>query len=195
MKKVLFLIFVFVFSIANAQEIQEVSVEKSLLGVQLGLVNVSFQYETKLGREFTLLTEAGLALTTATRDYQDPSINDEHATLITPYVTVEPRWYYGLDRRKKLGKKTYNNSSNYIALSTSYVSNNTPIVHSGSFDIVSSLYLIPKYGIRRAFAKNFNYEFSAGLGYQYNIFNEKDGCNCDHNDTAIDIQARIGYNF
>ncbi|MEN9909285.1 MAG: hypothetical protein RLZZ540_2434 [Bacteroidota bacterium] len=193
MKNFTILAFVLISFIAKAQE--EVSVEKKLLGIQLGLFNTSFQYEAKLDRKITLLSEVGMIFGTSKRDYIDPNIEDEKVYVVAPFVTLEPRWYYGLDRRRKLGRNTKHNSSNYVALSTSYVSNKTPIIHSGNFDIVSALYIIPKYGIRRAFAKNFNYEFSAGLGYQYNVFSEKDGCNCDHDDTVIDIQARIGYNF
>lgn len=193
MKKSFVLAFVLMSFMVKAQE--EVSVEKKLLGIQLGYINTSFQYETKLDRKITLLSEVGITLATSKKDYVDPNIKDERVSVIAPYLNLEPRWYYGLDRREKFGRNTKHNSSNYVAFSTSYVSNKTPIVHSGNFDIVSALYVIPKYGIRRAFAKNFNYEFSAGLGYQYNIFSVNGGCNCDHADTVIDIQARIGYNF
>lgn len=193
MKKSFVLAFVLMSFMVKAQE--EVSVEKKLLGIQLGYINTSFQYETKLDRKITLLSEVGITLATSKKDYVDPNIKDERVSVIAPYLNLEPRWYYGLDRREKFGRNTKHNSSNYVAFSTSYVSNKTPIVHSGNFDIVSALYVIPKYGIRRAFAKNFNYEFSAGLGYQYNIFSVNEGCNCDHADTVIDIQAKIGYNF
>lgn len=195
MKNFIVLGFVLISFMAKAQEVEKVSVEKSLYGAQLGLVSTSFYYETQLQRKIALRAEIGLVLGFATRDYEDPAIEDESSTLIVPYVTLEPRWYYGLDRRKRLGKKTYNNSSNYVSLATSYMSNKTPIMNNGDFDVVSAITVVPKYGIRRAFAKHFNYEFSAGVGYQYNVFSETSGCNCDHNDVALDIQARIGYDF
>jgi hypothetical protein len=179
--------------IAKAQE--EVSVEKNLYGAQLGLLSTSFYYETQLQRKISLRTEIGLALTFASKDYEDPAIKDEYSTLIVPYLTLEPRWYYGLDRRKRLGKKTYNNSSNYVSLATSYISSKTPIINNGDFDVVPAISIIPKYGMRRAFAKHFNYEFFGGFGYQYNIFSKAEGCNCDHNNTVIDLQVRIGYDF
>jgi hypothetical protein len=193
MKNFTVLVLVLISFIANAQE--EVSVEKKLSGIQLGLFNASFQYEIKLDRKITLLSEVGLSWVTSTKDFVDPNIEDEKVSVIAPYVTLEPRWYHGIDRREKLGRSINHNSSNYVALSTSYYSTKTPIIHSGNFDIVSALYIIPKYGIRRAFAKHFNYEFSGGIGYQYNVFSEAEGCNCDHVNTTIDLQARIGYNF
>lgn len=195
MKNYLVLGFVLISFLAKAQEAEKVSVEKNLYGAQLGLLSTSFYFETQLQRKITLRTEIGLTLISSTRDYEDPEIKDETATLITPFLTLEPRWYYSLDRRKRLGKKTYNNSSNYISLETSYISNKTPLINNGDFDVVSAITIIPKYGIRRAFAKHFNYEFSAGVGYQYNIFNNSNGCDCDHNQTTLDVQARIGYDF
>lgn len=195
MKKIIVLGFVLISFIAKAQEAEKISVEESLYGAQLGIVSTSFYYETKLDRKISLRTEIGLELVSSTRDYKDPEIKDETATLISPYLTLEPRWYYSLDRRKKLGKKTYNNSSNYVSLETSYVSNKTPLIHNGDFDVVSAITIIPKFGMRRAFAKHFNYEFSGGVGYQYNVFSKNDGCNCNHNNTTVDLQARIGYDF
>jgi len=195
MKKIIVLGFVLISFITKAQEVEKVSVEKNLYGAQLGLLSTGFYYETLLHRKISLRTEIGLSLVISSKDYADPAIKDENSTLIVPYVTLEPRWYYGLDRRNRLGKKTYNNSSNYVSLSTSYISSKTPITNNGAFDVVSAITFIPKYGIRRAFAKHFNYEFSAGFGYQYNIFSKASGCDCDHNQSEIDIQARIGYDF
>ncbi|PJJ10437.1 uncharacterized protein DUF3575 [Flavobacterium sp. 1] len=195
MKKIIVLGFVLISFIAKGQESEKVSVEKNLYGAQLGLLSTSFYYETQLQRKITLRTEIGLVLAFSTHDYADPAIKDETTTLIVPYLTLEPRWYYGLDRRKRLGKKTYNNSSNYVSLANSYMSYKTPITNNGDFDVVSAITIIPKYGIRRAFAKHFNYEFSAGVGYQYNVFSKTEGCDCDHNNTAIDAQIRIGYDF
>jgi hypothetical protein len=195
MKKIIVLGFVLISFLAKAQEVEKVSVEKSLFGAQLGLLSTGFYYEAQLQRKISLRTEIGFSLVLSSKDYADPAIKDETATLIVPYVTLEPRWYYGLDRRKRLGKNIYNNSSNYVSLANTYYSNNTPIINNGNFDVVSAITVIPKYGIRRAFAKHFNYEFSAGFGYQYNIFSAASGCNCDHSITEIDIQARIGYDF
>ena len=147
MKNFIVLGFVLVSFIAKAQEAEKVSVEKNLYGAQLGLLSTSFYYETQLQRKITLRTEIGLVLAFSTNDYADPAIKDETTTLIVPYLTLEPRWYYGLDRRKRLGKKTYNNSSNYVSLATSYLSTKTPITNNADFDVVSAITIIPKYGI------------------------------------------------
>ncbi|WP_220760913.1 DUF3575 domain-containing protein [Flavobacterium sp. UMI-01] len=195
MRKGFILVFVAIFFVTNAQETEKVSVEKNLYGLQLGAINLSFQYETKLDRKITLLSELGFELGYATREFENPDSKDQKATVVAPYVTLEPRWYYGIDRRNKLGRNISRNSSNFLALSIRYNLGEKPILNTGDFNVVSYVSVIPKYGIRRSFAKKFNYEFSGGVGYRYNIFSKSDGCTCEHNNTVVDIQARIGYNF
>ena len=194
MKKYLVLGLVLLSFWAKAQETEKVSVAKELFGVQLGLISASFQYEFKLDRKLTLMGEVGAEYLYSSRERNDAAKTQESVTIIAPYIAFEPRWYYGLDRRQRLGKNTQNNSSNYVGLTTSYFSTQTPLFKSGDYGIVSAIRVIPRYGIRRSFAKNFNYEFSGGVGYMYNIFNNNE-CNCEHNSTTIDLQARIGYNF
>ncbi|MCF8322817.1 MAG: hypothetical protein K9I26_06745 [Flavobacterium sp.] len=174
---------------------QDVSVEKKLFGVQFGLLSSGFQYETKLQRKMTLMTELGLTLVMSTKEFNNPNIKDKTTTIFAPYLSLEPRWYYGLDRRNKLGRNIKNNSSNFISLKSSFISSKTPVIKNGSFDITPAIFLAPMYGIRRSFAKNFNYQFSGGYGYQYNFFSKSEGCNCKHFTTDIDLQASIGYNF
>jgi hypothetical protein len=195
MKNLFVLGFVLLSFIAKAQEADKVSVEKNLYGVHLGLLSSGFQYETRLDRKITLMSEVGLTIGMSTKESNNTEIKDQTTTIFAPYVTLEPRWYYGLDRRSKLGRNTKHNSSNYISLNSSFISAKTPVIKNGDFDIVSAIMIIPKYGIRRSFSKNFYYEFSGGYGYQYNIFSETSGCDCDHSSDYIDIQARIGYNF
>jgi hypothetical protein len=171
---------------------QKPSVEKKLRGVQLGLLNLSFQYESRLARKFTLLAEAGLELAFSQR--KTPTETTSYG-IVFPHVTAEPRWYYGLDRRIRKGKNINNNGSNYLSLRTTYASADTPIINNAPNNTVPSLFIIPKFGIRRNFAKNFNYEFSFGYGYQLNIFNANNCPNCPVGLESYDIQTRIGYNF
>jgi hypothetical protein len=192
MKKIIIASFLFstIFAIA-----QESSLEKKLFGVQLGIINTSFQYEARLARTIALRSEIGLELGFTTTNYNNPAIKDETSTILVPYISLEPRWYYNIDKRAKLGRNIKSNSANYFSLKTSYQSNKTPIFNSGTTDVVSAIYVIPKFGIRRAFAKHFNYEFSFGVGYQNNLISKTQVCNCNSSETTIDLQARIGYNF
>ncbi|WPR71874.1 hypothetical protein SLW70_01740 [Flavobacterium sp. NG2] len=195
MRKYISLGFALVSFLVKSQETEKASVEENLFGVQLSIINTSFQYETKLDRKITLHSELGFGLAFATIKNDDPTIEDEKSTIIYPFINLEPRWYFGLDRRAKLGRNTKNNSANYLSLATTFFSNQTLLLNTGGFNVTPHLSIVPQFGIRRAFAKNFNYEFSGGVGYGYNFFDDAKGCNCSHNNTIIHIQSKIGYNF
>jgi hypothetical protein len=197
MKKYRLLAIVLFSGLSNAQDIASnlSTVEKNLFSVQLGLGNFSFQNETRLFSKVALRSELGLTLGVSVLKSDNPTIEDKTTTIVAPYITAEPRWYYNIDDRSKRGKTTKGNSANYISLQTRYRANSSPIIHNGEFDIVSDVSIIPKVGIRRTYSTFINYEFSIGTGYQYNIFSSRKGCNCSHNSTALDLQARIGYNF
>ena len=195
MKSFIFLGFVLLSFLVKAQEEEKVSVNKNLYGVQLGIVNSSFYYETKLDRKIALRGEAGLELLSSTIDYVDPAMKDETTSFISPYLSLEPRWYYGIDRRARLKKNIKNNSSNYVSLRTSYFFTDASLTNTGNFDIDPSFWIVPKFGIRRVFAKHFNYEVSGGMGYQYSFFSDKKYVNGQHSDIALDFQIRIGYDF
>lgn len=178
----------------SLQVATQASVEKNLYGVQLGLINVSFQHETRLLRKVALHSEIGAELFFSTIYYYDPSIEDKKIAVFIPYISLEPRWYYGIDRRIRKEKNIKNNSSNYFSLKTSYLSGKTPL-NKLDYKFQNAFVVTPKFGIRRSFAKHFNYEFSFGVGYQYNFFDKNSCRNCTQDVTALDIQTKIGYNF
>lgn len=175
---------------------QDISVAKNLFGVQLGLLSASVLNETKLDRKFTLRSELGVGVSFYSSKTNNSETNKQTQTVSYPFVLVEPRYYYGLDRRSRLGRNINNNSSNYLSLATTYYATNLAFTNSSTITkIVSSITFVPRFGIRRSFAKNFNYEFAFGAGYRYNFFNDRDGCYCSHNGVALDIETKIGYNF
>ena len=176
---------------------QTASVEKKMFGFSLGLFKAGFEYEPKLDRKWALHTEIGLQRVSYTVESNNPDVKDRRGMITLPYIEVEPRFYYGLDRRTRLGKNTHNNSSNYFSLKTSYLAGNLPITNSDKTQkIVPAIIFVPMFGIRRSFSKNFNYEFAFGpIGYQYNIFSDSKGCNCGHDGQVFQFEAKIGYNF
>lgn len=196
MKNYIVLGFVLICFIAKAQDTQEVekvSVEKSLNSVQLGLFSLSFQNESRLDRKITLRSEIGLMTGTSIHEYPDG--HKEKSFLIVPFVNVEPRWYYSLDRRSRLKKNTKNNSSNYVSLLTSFVSTRTALVNTKDFETAPYISIIPEYGIRRSIRKHFFVEYYAGVGYRHNFFDKSYSYTYDENQTIFDIQFKFGYIF
>jgi hypothetical protein len=195
MKNFTILGFVLISLIAKAQETQQVSVEKSLNSIQVGLISLSYQNETRLDRKITLRSEIGLITGTSTREYSEEE--KETSFMIVPIINVEPRWYYGLDRRSRLNKNTINNSSNYVSLLTTFVPVGMALVNTKDFDAPPFISIIPEYGIRRtSIHKHFYCESSAGIGYRHN-FHDKSliYTNSDENEVFLDIQWKFGYIF
>jgi hypothetical protein len=193
MKNFTILGFILISLIAKAQDTQEVSVEKNLNSIQLGLFSLSYQNETRLERKTTLRSEIGLATGTSTIEYSNGQ--KETSFLIVPYVNIEPRWYYGLDRRSRLKKSTINNSSNYVSLLTSFVSSKTSLVNTKDFEVAPFINIIPEYGIRRSAGKHFYSECSAGIGYRHNFFDKSYTYTIDENEVMLDVQFKFGYIF
>ena len=194
MKKFIVLGFVLISFIAKAQEEEKVSVEKNLNSVQLGLLSLSFQNETRLERKTTLRSEIGFATATSTISYSDG--NEEKSFLIIPFLNVEPRWYYGMDRRSRLNRNTINNGSNYVSLLTTFVPSRMALVNTKDFEAAPFISIIPEYGIRRtSIRKHFYSECSAGIGYRHSFFDKSYSYTYDENQIIIDVQFKFGYIF
>ncbi|MEY2868953.1 MAG: hypothetical protein RIR01_1420 [Bacteroidota bacterium] len=191
MKKIIVLSFVFLSFIAKAQE--EVSVEKSLNSVQAGLFSLSYQNEVRLERLVSLRSEIGLMTGSSNIEYPDGQ--KVKSFLVVPFVNVEPRWYYSLDRRKKLGKITENNSANYFSLFTSFESAGTAIVNTKDLEVAPCIKIVPEYGLRRGFGKKWFSEYSVGIGYRHNFFKKDYFYSIAENQLYFDLQYKIGYIF
>ena len=175
-------------------QVQKVSVEKKLNSLQAGLISLSFQNETRLDRKITLRSEAGLSTGSSTVKYPDGKT--ETSFLIVPFVNVEPRWYYGLDRRNRLNKNTINNCSNYISLLTTFVPSRMALVNSKDFEAAPFISIIPQYGIRRtSIRKHFYSENSVGFGYKHSFFDKSLNYLYNENQFVMDFQFKFGYIF
>ena len=123
------------------------------------------------------------------------SIYDETNFLMTPVLTLEPKWYYNLNKRVANARDINNNSGNFFSIKLSYNPDWFVISSSKNIDLLKQFSIIPSWGIRRNLGKHFNYETGFGIGYRY-IFNEHDGTkNNISNETAINLHLRIGYQF
>ncbi|UZR98111.1 DUF3575 domain-containing protein [Chondrinema litorale] len=181
MKILLTIIICAISLIANAQES---SVEKATLGVQAGLLGIWVNGESKLAEQFTLRTEVGVMF-----DSFGFTSNSDIYT-ITPELTLEPRWYYNIEKRALSGKPTSKNSANYFSIETSYHPYWFMITdgdHNYKREEKTNVTIVPTWGIRRSISENFNFEAGIGIGYKHYT-----GLGNDSN-LATNIHLRIGY--
>ncbi|MHA7942696.1 hypothetical protein ACJOV8_006455 [Formosa sp. 3Alg 14/1] len=179
--------FLIISIIANAQT---TSVEKSIYGIQTGFLGLYGYNETRLTNSIALRSEIGLDAGVWGND-----INDIDGFLLTPGITVEPRWYYNLKKRTKKGRHTANNTGNFVSIKTSYHPDWFTISDADHINFIGDILIIPTWGIRRHIGNHFNYEAGIGLGYGRYLVNKDDYYYGDKNVVAANLHLRIGYSF
>ena len=121
--------------------------------------------------------------------------NDNAKQLIAPAITLEPRWYYNLNKRNKKSKRIDGNSGNFVSLKTTYHPDFLIISSEDNINFITDISIVPTWGIRRNIGNHFNYETGIGVGYVHYFKEENviaDGLNSD---VAVNLHLRIGYQF
>ena len=165
---------------------QTASVEKSTYGIQTGLLGIWVHNEMKLTNQIALRTEFGVNSSIFGGNFYPKT-----GFLMTPVISVEPRWYYNLEKRLSKSKSISGNSGNFVSLQTSYHPDWFVISNYDNLKTFNLITIIPTWGIKRNIGKHFTYETSIGVGYGYQFRGEYD----DVNGIAIDLNLRIGYRF
>ncbi|MEM7485528.1 MAG: hypothetical protein AAF348_09995 [Bacteroidota bacterium] len=165
------------------------SVEKSVFGIQTGFAGLWFYNELALSSRFALRTEVGLDA------YDKDDFYPDTGFLLATVLTLEPRWYYNLNKRKDQSKPINGNSGNFFSLKSSLRLENL-LIKFGEDDVemVNNLSIVPTWGMRRSLGKHFNYEAGVGIGYVH-FFAKDAGFSKDEGEVAINLHLRIGYRF
>lgn len=146
--------------------------------ISMEVAGLTYNYETPVANKISLIGRLGLQ---AGVGYSS-SFGSYYA--ISPAVSLEPRFYYNISKRKSRGKNILGNSANFLSINTMYVLN--PVIEhkttSGDFFVVT-----PQWGIRRVYWNHFLLEAGAGLNYFFNTHGD--------NDFGLMLNVRLGYSF
>lgn len=190
LKKLLFLGVLLFSIISNAQEQQDVSVEKSIWGIQTGLLGLWGHNESRLSRKIALRSEVGLNGGFASGRF----IEDGFQWILAPTLNVEPRWYYNLDKRSAKGKVTSKNTANFLSINLSYNPDWFLISSSSKNRLITSFSTTANWGIKRTLWEHFTYEFVTGLGYTVQFWKQR-GYSSNENLMVLGLGFRLGYTF
>jgi len=161
-------------------------VEKSVFSVQTGFLGIWVNNEARLSNSFVLRSEIGLAAAIWNVSLRKADF------LLAPQVSVEPRWYYNLRKRKSKSKSIAGNSGNFLGLQTGFLPGGWVISNADvSQSPVFSLFLV--WGIQRQVGRHFNYELGTGPVYSH-VFPDKEG-NGESDNYNLGFLIRIGYRF
>jgi len=186
MRKIITLIFISLSSVARAQD---VSVEKSIFGIQTNLFGLYIHNESKLTNVLALRSEAGF-----NTELQTGLTHGKMGYFVNPVLIVEPRFYYNLSKRFLRSKDISNNSGNFISLKTIYKPVRFVISNYDIRNRRSSISFIPTWGLRRNIGSHFNFENGVGFGYAFFFAKKADYSNII-GEPVVNLHLRIGYVF
>lgn len=184
-KRILLLAIILVITHAKSQE---VSVEKSIFGIQAGLIGLWGHNEFRMSNKLAFRTEIGLE-----GGFWGGSYYDSTGFLLAPAIAIEPRWYYNLFKRVSKEKRIDGNSANFLSLRINYHPN-WFLISNQDIDVISDISIIPSWGLRRNLGQHFNFETGAGIGYIH-YFASEAGYSENEGDVIINILFKIGYKF
>ncbi|KIC61329.1 hypothetical protein [Chryseobacterium taiwanense] len=182
MKKIISFIFVSMFTCIYAQEKE--SNKESFFGVQAGLFGVNIYNESDLSEQFTLRSEVDL-----TAGIWGGDLYSKTGFALAPSVSVTPKWYYNSIGRSNKNKNIKYNAANYLSAKLSYAPDWFVISNVDGIKVNPMISLVPTWGLRRNFAKNFNYELQLGLGVGKILKSDYDL------QVVPNLSFRIGYDF
>lgn len=178
-----------IFLITFFTNAQNASVEKSTYGIQTGILGIWAHREVKLTNQIALRQEIGMDA-----GFWAGSFYPKNGYLMTPVITLEPRWYYNLNKRISKSRNIRGNSGNFLSVKTSYNPNWFVISNYDNIQIADQISIIPTWGIKRNIGNHFTYETGIGIGYRY-IFAKNVGYLENQSETALNLHLRLGYRF
>lgn len=187
MKK--FLILLILVGLTFSAKSQNASVEKSVTGIQTGFLGIWVHREMKLSNPIALRAEIGMDFGFWSGDFYPKS-----GYAFTPVMTLEPRWYYDLNKRFRKSKNISGNCGNFLTLQIRYYPRWFTISNYKDTKAISQISFIPTWGIRRTIGRHFTYEAGIGYGYAY-VFYKNAGYSQNEGERAVNLLLRIGYRF
>lgn len=125
------------------------------------IIMPGLQYEIGL----TSKTSIKLGLTTGFAWVYSRAKGSEYG--VFPSFEGSYRYYYNFERRKGKGKRTDNNSGNFIAIS-SYVTSGDPLIGDLESRLDYNGVVGPVWGIQRTYKSKLNWNVELGMGYGFN---------------------------
>lgn len=195
------------FSICNAQV-----VDKSISGVQTGVLGIWWHNESRLANHWAFRTEIGYAAPAYGRVQYRVEATSKYGyfyPVFQPVLSLEPRLYYNSGKRQGNSNNTFHNSGNYVSFPIKYYpkilayspnGNTSERLAFGPNEPNGGVYLIPTWGMRRNISYRWNFELGIGFGVDLveafglgsRTFKEIARVG---NDFIFNIHLRIGYKY
>lgn len=156
--------FLIMTSVVYGQE-KEISVNKNLF--KINLLPPGITYEHGFTNKLTLNSDVNAGIS---YHYNSFSGSD---WIIFPYIDEQLRHYYNLEKRSLKGKRTANNSANFLAVGALYMFRG-----KGKYEYINDLdgfNLYSVWGLQRTYNSKININLNMGLGYNFSQFSDVRG--------------------
>jgi hypothetical protein len=162
-KKYLFLILsVLLINVISAQD-EAPTVEKHQFKIN-PLLSPGLVYEHGFSAKNTLYSELSLVI-----GYRYNDFYGESTWYFVPKINEQFRHYYNLDKRAAKGKRTANNSGNFVALQATYDFQSIS-TNKWFNEYCPSFTIAPVWGIQRTYKGKFNLDLNLGLGANFDKY-------------------------
>lgn len=175
--------------LSQTVQAQEAQVEKSIFGIQTGYFGIWANNESRLSKLIALRSEVGLDASLAGGSFYGGTVFSMY-----PTISVEPRWYYNLNKRARKSKTTANNSGNFLSVKNSFRPDWFVLSTDGASDTFADVLVEPTWGIRRNIGKHFNYELGTGIYFRYVLW-KREGFPSNDLEAGPNLNLRVGYTF
>lgn len=181
MKRILILVIIVLMTISTtAQEKENINTEKVW---RVNFLNPAIELEIPTGNKSTFSSALGVGYGGG---YPDLTYGGSgFVYIIAPFLDLQQKWFYNLEKRNRKGKVIKNNSGNFISVRFITRGNSITdnVTRSSNFDFAIG----PTWGIQRKYG---NFHLLFDVGPQYYFDTEGNG-----NIWPLMIQINLGYDF
>jgi hypothetical protein len=161
--------------------------------VSIDLLGLHYAYEHPLGRTGTIIGRAGVNLGISGGNWRTGTAFEYgNYWQLQPTIEIEPRWYYGLDRRAGKGRNTAGNSGSFLSLR---MANLFPGYSSDGYKMTGATTFSPSWGLRRVWNSGLMLEFTTGYRIGLTHDSRPQWWGEDDFLSHLDIGLRLGYKF
>jgi len=152
------------------------------LSFKVGAIGGWISYEQPINNKLLVLLEFGQEF-----GFYKNILNSKTQFIATNTLSIEPRYYYNREKRKRQGKSIAINTGNYFALEFQRVPDWMTYSSSDNVNISKATSVIPKIGMKRKITDFSTFELAGGIGYQWS--------DTTPNGVAVGLDIRLSFIF
>jgi hypothetical protein len=180
-KNLLSLLFGLLITVSYAQENNNIATEKIW---RVNFLNPGVELELPTGTYSTFSAGIGIGYGGGYPDLT--SGGSGFIYIISPFLDIQEKWFYNLNKRNAKKRTTENNSGNFVSFR--FITRGKSIAENVNRTSDFDFAVGPTWGIQRKYGKNFHLLFDVGPQYYFDT-------NGNGNIWPIMLQLNLGFDF